>query len=731
MSPLGISRADLHGAMEASLRSMTTTIAPLLLFMGMLGPQAMAAGFWATVITATLVPAVHLLFKRHYVVIPGARMASLATYLGLVIALTGAAGDAVGNAQGVNLSAEQLRVGLAAGSLMFMVASGLVWLCGLLQFGNLFKMIPMPVTAGISNGTALLLLTLGIQRITDSSMMAAFTAIGMVACFYIWPRLQVSSKILARIPAVVGALSVGLLLSLVLVPPFQYSAPWATPDGAWISMRLWPELPQSGLMRMLKIGLPSVMTLALVMILETFTAAQTMELRFGVRINPDHELMVLGGSNMVSALMGGVPCTGHNSRSISSWLAGGRGMHVALVGLVMTGLLLLTLGSWLLILPAGMVAGLLFLQCLLMGDKEVLQRLFEIVRSRQWRRSGTSDLGFWTSIVITVVGFFGNMIWASFMGVGLSCLVILRRVSDGLITKWANLKHYRSRRIRSYVENKILAEMFDQVGVLRLNGHLFFGNSIRLTQLVDELSPNAVAAVIDVSKVHDVDPSGLDALAWLMRAILDRKLILVLTGLSRMRSEELRETVEGTGGIHTCIDLDRGLEFCEDQLLLSSSSETTGLQAKPLKENSLLEGLSDVECAVVLALGERCEMNQGVVLFAKGSEADGVWLLEKGVVNILAGGDDSTRFSSLGPGQFFGEISLVDGKPRSATAQTGSPVSALLLDKAAIAALAEQAPAAALKIMRNIAKELSYRVRLSSALLAEEPNDSATVLGSS
>lgn len=722
---ISINRADLQGGMEASLRGITTTVAPVLLFVALLGPESMAAGFWATVITATLVPAAHLFLRSESAVIPGARMASLAAYIGLVIALTSAAGDTSGHATALHLTAEQLRVGLAAGSLMFMAASALVWLCGLLKFGNFFKMIPMPVTAGISNGTALLLLTLGIHKITDSGRMAAFTAFGMVACFFIWPYLQARSKRLALMPAVVISLAVGLVVAMQLESAFQAPTPWAMPDWAWMSVRLWPELPQGDLMRLLQIGLPNVMTLALVMILETFTAANEMEQRFGVRIDSSRELMVLGGSNMVSALMGGVPCTGHNSRSISSWLAGGRGIHAALVGLVVTGLLLLTLGTWLLILPAGMVAGLLLLQCLLMAEREVFHRLLEIVRTRHWRREGTSDLGFWTIIVISVVEYFGNMIWACFMGIGLSCLVILRRVSDSLTANWGYLDHYRSHRVRSYGENADLARMFERVGVLRLNGHLFFGNSIRLTQLADELNPHAIAVVIDVSQVRDVDPSGLNALEWLIRAVLERKSTVVIAGLSRTRSTELRETLHETDGIHLSIDMDRGLELCEDLVLVNSASESIALLSKPLQDNSLLEGLTEGERTVVLMLGEPRQVAKGDVLFLKDSEADGVWLLEKGVVSILSGGDQSARLSTLGPGQFLGEMSLIDGKRRSATAQADSPVSALLLDKEAIAALTEREPEASLKIMRNIAKYLSYRVRTSSALLAGETKEPA------
>ena len=718
--------ADVRGGLEASLRSWTWTIAPVLLFMTMLGPQAMAAGFWATVVTATLLPALNLLSRKRSAVISGARLASLAAYIWLVISMAVPVGDNLGHAPQLNLSVAQLKVGLAAGSLMFLVASTLVWLCGLLKFGNLFKMIPMPVTAGISNGTALLLLMLAVQKVTDSGQAAALTALSMGACFFLWPRLQKRTKKLVLIPGVVAALLLGLLVSSLLGSVFQPFSGWAIPDVSWMSVLLWPELPQHEFVRLIKVGLPGIMTLSLVMILETFTAANEMEQRFGLRINPNRELMILGGTNMVSALIGGVPCTGLNARSLSSWLAGGRGVQAVLVGLVFTGLLLLTFGPWLLTLSAGLVAGILLLQGLLMAEREFFHRLLEIIHTRQWRREGTSDLGFWTTVVISIVEYFGSIVWACFMGIGLSCLVILRRVSGSLTTKWNYLDRQRSRRVRTPEESSILTQMYDRVGILRLNGHLFFGNSIRLTQLADELRPDAIAVVIDVSHVIDVDPSGLDAVVWLTRAMVDQKLTVAIAGLNQTRSTELSDALQSIPGILRCVDLDRGLELAEDAVLMSSSSRPVALHSKSLKENSLLEGLTDDEISVVLMLGEPREVAQGDMLFIKDSEADGVWLLEKGVVSILSGGDGSNRLSTLGPGQFLGEMSLIDGKHRSATAQADRPVSALLLDKQAMAALSVREPDATLKIMRNIAKYLSYRVRTTSALLAEETSESAT-----
>ena len=474
--------------------------------------------------------------------------------------------------------------------------------------------------------------------------------------------------------------------------------------------------------------MPGAITLALVMILETFTAAAVMETRFGVRINANRELLVLGGSNVVSALVGGVPSTGSPIRSVSSWLDGGRGFVASLLTLLLSGAIVVVLSGWLLVLPAGVIAGLFLVQAVIMFDPAFLRRLKSMLKTRQWRLSGTQDLGFWITLIISLVTFFGNLVWACCIGVALSCLAVLRRVSANLTAHWAYLDQYRSRRVRSTGEINNLARTFHRVGVLRLTGHLFFGNSARLMQLADDLHPDATAVVIDVSQVHDVDPSGVEAVSWLIRALLERNLKVVITGLRRTHASHLRFRLQAAEGVQHRADLDRGLEACEDLVLMNSTVMTGGLLSQSLDQNSLLQDLAEDEITAVLLLGEAHEFAQGAVLFRKDAPADGIWLLESGVVSILTGeGDNAIRLATFGPGQFVGEMGFIDGKNRSATAWADSPVKALLLDTGAIAELLANQSEVALKITRNIARELSHRVRLSTALMADKAADSSSV----
>jgi SulP family sulfate permease len=524
----------------------------------------------------------------------------------------------------------------------------------------------------------------------------------------------------ASVPAITVALAVGIALAMAFEPAFQPKADASATGWEWMSFKLWPQLANYDLSRLLMIGMPGALTLTLVMILETFTTASLMETRCGIRVDPNREMIILGLANGLSAVLGGVPATMHPARSLANWIGGGRGRLAAITTLVLTGCMLFFAASWLAVLPAGIVAGLFLIQASLLADRVFLARFGTMLRKRQWLVDGRLDVGLWMSLLIAMVAYFGSLIWACSLGVALSSLVVLRRVSSNLVAHWGYLDQHTSRRVRSRSDLANLQRMAHRVGVLRLTGHLFFGNSARLSQLVEELHADARSVVVDVAQVSDVDPSGVAAMLGVIKTLLDRNCTVVLTGLQRTRSTELRRALSTITGVETRTDLDRGLELCEELLLQSATVSASPLKSTSLEKNVLLQDLSPDEITTVLMLGEKRHVAKGTPLFRRDALADGIWLLEEGIVSILANDSDSAaRLSTFGPSQFLGEMGFIDGKTRSATALADSPVTAFLLDTRAIDTLIRDQPTTALKITRNIARELSYRMRSTSALMAE------------
>jgi hypothetical protein len=93
-----------------------------------------------------------------------------------------------------------------------------------------------------------------------------------------------------------------------------------------------------------------------------------------------------------------------------------------------------------------------------------------------------------------------------------------------------------------------------------------------------------------------------------------------------------------------------------------------------------------------LALAARHHLfDAGEVLVREGQPGESLFLIDEGRVMVskggMAAGTGMVHLASLGPGELFGEMSLLTGEPRSATVTADGPCSVLELDKGALAPL--------------------------------------------
>jgi CRP/FNR family cyclic AMP-dependent transcriptional regulator len=121
-----------------------------------------------------------------------------------------------------------------------------------------------------------------------------------------------------------------------------------------------------------------------------------------------------------------------------------------------------------------------------------------------------------------------------------------------------------------------------------------------------------------------------------------------------------------------------------------------------LRAVPLFEGMSDKELKDVLGRTRVVEHDGGEII-EEGRGAVGFHLILDGTVTVLQGGGVRR---TLGPGQYFGEISMIDGKPRSATVRPDGQVRTLSLAAWNFSPLLDAHPAMARAMLLGLCQHL-------------------------
>jgi CRP-like cAMP-binding protein len=131
----------------------------------------------------------------------------------------------------------------------------------------------------------------------------------------------------------------------------------------------------------------------------------------------------------------------------------------------------------------------------------------------------------------------------------------------------------------------------------------------------------------------------------------------------------------------------------------------------------LFEAVDAADVGALVAGGASREFGRGAVLFQRGDRADGLYLILSGDVRLVLEGDDGREvmLAILGPGDVIGDLSLLDGQARSATAITRTPVRVLFVASNAFESWLAERPAA----LRAMATGLARRVRVNTEQIAD------------
>jgi len=122
-----------------------------------------------------------------------------------------------------------------------------------------------------------------------------------------------------------------------------------------------------------------------------------------------------------------------------------------------------------------------------------------------------------------------------------------------------------------------------------------------------------------------------------------------------------------------------------------------------LRAVPLFAALSKRELGALLRQADHLRFPARYQVVREGGSGDEFWLVIEGELTVQRGGDAVAR---LGPGDYFGELAVIDSAPRDATVVTATPVELMVIDRRRFWSVLEGSPTLMRKIIIGLARRL-------------------------
>lgn len=122
-----------------------------------------------------------------------------------------------------------------------------------------------------------------------------------------------------------------------------------------------------------------------------------------------------------------------------------------------------------------------------------------------------------------------------------------------------------------------------------------------------------------------------------------------------------------------------------------------------LRRVPLFAALSRPDIERLGMVAESVEVADGEVLTRQGATGREFFVVVRGQVGIIR---DGQQIATLGPGDFLGEIALIDGEPRTATAIAEGATHLMVIERRDFLALIDSSPSVRLSVLEALARRV-------------------------
>lgn len=616
-------------------------------------------------------------------------------------------------------------VAIALSSLL----TGLMFLgLGKFRLGQRIRFVPYPVIGGFMAGTGWLLLEGFFQVTADlpltlSSLPALIRpealwcwlpGVGFTAILLVTTKLWKQFWVLPTVLLGCAALFFGGLLAAHISLDAARAAGWLLgpfPDGRQLWQPISPDLLRQAHWAAIAYRAGDIVTVAFVSLLSLLLSNGGIELVVGQDLNLNEELQAVGVANLASGLGGGMV----GSQALpSTLLVNEIGANYRLTGFiaVIPAVAVLVLGSaFLSYLPKAVLGSLV----LYLGASLLWQWLYKAF----FKLPLGDYLTVWLTLaVVKGVGFPQGIAAGFVLTVVLfmyhySQVDVVKQVSSGA-SSHSNVE-------RNLEEMAVLHDQGDQIHILELQGFLFFGTANYLLSRVRDRAQGASETaeapqempvkyvVIDFRQVSGLDSSAVLAFSKILRLAHRHDFTVVLTNLHAdyALSLEKGKGLDLSGDrCKTFPDLDRGLEWCEQQLLSGHHSDLSPSADLATQLASLF--LTPEQSRRFVAYLQPQDLPAGHPIFRPGEARADLYFIESGQVSVLLELDDgrTKRLQTCTSGHLLGEMRFHGKLPLSSAVVTDTPSRVYGLSRPAFDQMQQEAPDLAQMLQRHIVEVL-------------------------
>jgi CRP-like cAMP-binding protein len=154
------------------------------------------------------------------------------------------------------------------------------------------------------------------------------------------------------------------------------------------------------------------------------------------------------------------------------------------------------------------------------------------------------------------------------------------------------------------------------------------------------------------------------------------------------------------------------------RIALAREGMPAGAALGALPETALLAGIPSKQLAVALEMMVARRFPAGSIILREGDEGDSLYLITEGTVEVDTRDELGNRVAlgELGTGDFFGEISLLTSRPRTATVTARTDLETLELSRTALVSLRAAYP----DLERALAESQRTRAERTAEALIEQ-----------